>query len=332
MSLTAPFPWFGGKSRVASTVWQRFGNVRNYVEPFFGSGAVLLARPRPFDGVETVNDKDGFVANFWRAVQAAPESVARFAEWPVNENDLHARHVWLVERKEKLQARLEGDPDFYDARIAGYWVWGVSTWIGGGFCSGDGPWSSVDVDGFRQLERAANPGHQVMRRRPSSALMGVNAIGRNEAAISDGGVVGRLVRLCERLRRVSVLCGDWTRLVTDASTVFHGVTAVFLDPPYSDRADNKDGFYAQDSLSVAGDVLSWAIANGRNPMLRIALCGYEGDYSMPVDWTQFSWSAVGGYGNRKGQGAKNRHRERVWFSPHCQKPDDAQPMLWEDEA
>ena len=331
MSLTAPFPWFGGKSRVASIVWQRFGDVRNYVEPFFGSGAVLLGRPQPFEGVETVNDKDGFVANFWRAVQAAPESVARFADWPVNENDLHARHVWLVERKEKLQARLEGDPDFYDARIAGFWVWGVSTWIGGGFCSGDGPWSSVDVDGVRQLERTANPGHQVMRRRPSTCIMGVHAIARNETAISDGGIVGRLVGLCNRLRRVGVMCGDWSRLVTDASTVFHGVTAVFLDPPYSERADNKKLCYAKDNLTVASDVLSWAIANGRNPMLRIALCGYDGNYSMPVDWQQYSWSAVGGY-TKKGKAPQNRHCERIWFSPHCLKPDDAQPMLWEDEA
>ena len=43
--LKAPFPWFGGKSRVAHFVWPRFGNVGNYVEPFAGSLAVLLKRP-----------------------------------------------------------------------------------------------------------------------------------------------------------------------------------------------------------------------------------------------------------------------------------------------
>ena len=144
----------------------RFGNVQNYVEPFFGSGAVLLGRPQPFDGVETVNDKDGFVANFWRALQAAPDEVARHADWPVNENDLHARHVWLVERKKKLQARLEGDPDFYDARIAGYWVWGIACWIGSGFCSGNGPWKSVEVDGARELVHVGNDGQGVNRKLP----------------------------------------------------------------------------------------------------------------------------------------------------------------------
>lgn len=39
--LKAPFPWFGGKSRVAPQVWERFGDVDNYVEPFAGSLAVL---------------------------------------------------------------------------------------------------------------------------------------------------------------------------------------------------------------------------------------------------------------------------------------------------
>ena len=37
--LQAPFPWFGGKSQVAHIVWERFGNVPNYVEPFFGRTA-----------------------------------------------------------------------------------------------------------------------------------------------------------------------------------------------------------------------------------------------------------------------------------------------------
>jgi len=43
--LRAPFPWFGGKSRCAPVVWRALGNVPNYVEPFFGSGAVLFSRP-----------------------------------------------------------------------------------------------------------------------------------------------------------------------------------------------------------------------------------------------------------------------------------------------
>jgi hypothetical protein len=68
MELHAPFPWFGGKATVSEVVWSRFGNVPNYVEPFFGSGAVLLGRPHD-PKTETINDLDGLVANFWRAIE-----------------------------------------------------------------------------------------------------------------------------------------------------------------------------------------------------------------------------------------------------------------------
>ena len=90
-TLKAPFPWFGGKSRVASLVWERFGDTPNYVEPFAGSLAVLLGRPHE-PHTETINDKDYMVANFWRALQCDREAVAEYADWPVNEADQNARH------------------------------------------------------------------------------------------------------------------------------------------------------------------------------------------------------------------------------------------------
>ncbi|KKL96366.1 hypothetical protein LCGC14_1845200 [marine sediment metagenome] len=86
LGLKAPFPWFGGKRRVADKVWERFGDVPNYVEPFAGSLAVLLERPHQ-PHVETVNDKDGFIANFYRALAADPEGVAKWCDFPVNEAD-----------------------------------------------------------------------------------------------------------------------------------------------------------------------------------------------------------------------------------------------------
>lgn len=44
-ALKTPYPWFGGKKMVAEAVWERFGDVANSVEPFFGGGAMLLNRP-----------------------------------------------------------------------------------------------------------------------------------------------------------------------------------------------------------------------------------------------------------------------------------------------
>jgi len=120
--MKAPFPWFGGKSRVAHLVWDRFGNVPNYVEPFFGSGAVLLDRP-------------------------------------------HAPHTETINMRE----------------------------------------------------------------------------------------------LAERLRRVRVCCGNWDRICGPSPTIKHGITGVFLDPPYADAADRTQDLYAADYGDVAHAVRSWAV-------------------------------------------------------------------------
>jgi DNA adenine methylase len=316
----APFPWFGGKSRIAPLVWGRFGDVRNYIEPFFGSGAVLLNRPQPFEGVETINDADGLVCNFWRAVQHDPEAVAHHADWPVNENDLHARHMWLVERKDSLQARLEGNPDHYDAKTAGWWVWGMACWIGGEFCSGKGPWKIRKIDGARQLVHLSDAGRGVNRQ-----LVHLSDAGR--AGSGECGLLAWMQALADRLQRVRVCCGDWTRVCGgrsgDALTHFFAsgrTCAVFLDPPYADTADRDSTIYRVESLSVAHAVRKWAIAHGDDKRLRIALCGYDGEHKMPDSWTCVGWKAQGGMSsvareNKKGR--RNAYRECVWFSPHC---------------
>lgn len=146
MGMKSPYPFFGGKSRVADVVWAALGDVDLYVEPFFGSLAVLLARPY-YDCEkhhEIVNDIDGFLVNFWRAIAHDPDAVAYYADYPVTEYDLTARHLWLVNQKHELVEKLLVDPDYYDPKIAGWWVWGQSAWIGSGFCSGKGPWHIVN--------------------------------------------------------------------------------------------------------------------------------------------------------------------------------------------
>ncbi len=311
--LVAPFPWFGGKRRVADLVWPRFGSVVNYVEPFAGSLAMLLSRPQSFDGIETVNDLDGFVANFWRALAADPAGVAHWADWPVNENDQHARHIWLVQRKDALARRLEGDPMYYDVQIAGWWVWGISVWIGGGWCSGNGPWHIDDATG--QLVHLGNAGQGVHRKLVHLGNAGKGVHQHHE------GLLAWMQALAVRLRRVRVCCGDWSRVCGPTPTVAQGLTAVFLDPPYSAEAGRDMDLYRMDDGDVAHAVRDWALAHGDDPRLRIALCGYAGELVMPETWTEVAWKAQGGYsGLGNGPGRENAARERIWFSPHCHQP------------
>lgn len=337
MTLKSPFPYFGGKSKITPVVWQRLGgDLDNYIEPFFGSGAMLLARPGGASGIETVNDKDGYVSNFWRALQAAPDEVARFADWPVNENDLHARHIWLVNRRAELTGRLEGDPEFYDAKVAGWWVWGICCWIGSGWCSGNGPWNSVNGemvntgDGVkRQLPHLGGAGQGVNRKRPhlGSAGKGVNRQLPHLGGFAETGVNANddlhayFAELAARLRRVRVCSGDWERVCGPTPTFNLGITGVFLDPPYSAEAGRDNTLYATEDLIVSHRVREWCAANGDNPLMRIALCGYSGEGHEALEaqgWTAHRWKSSGGYCSQgEDTGRVNATREVIWFSPHC---------------
>ncbi len=177
--LKAPFPFFGGKRRVAHLVWERFGDVVNYVEPFFGSGAVLLDRPHEPRN-ETVNDLDCYISNFWRSVKHDPEAVARAADWPINEADLHARHRWLHSLAE-FRERMHTDSDFFDAQGAGVWVWGLSAWIGDNWCRVDPQESYPHLDRGNKgvhSDRVLNgDGTGQDRRRPDVEDQGIHVKG-----------------------------------------------------------------------------------------------------------------------------------------------------------
>ena len=308
ISLRAPFPWFGGKSRVAQIVWDRFGNVPNYVEPFFGSGAVLLARPhKPL--TETVNDLDCYVANFWRAISQDAESVAGWADWPVNEADMLARHAYLLAAME-FQKRMRTEPDYCDHRIAGWWAWGLNIWIGDGWCRHEAT----------QLPHLGNPGKGINRRLPHLGDPGTG-INRRLPHLGNPGTGSRREAICdwfialsERLRDVRVCCGEWHRVLGDSVTIKHGVTGIFLDPPY----ESAEGTYAVET-EVSAAVREWATENGDNPLLRIALCGYAGQNEMPRGWEEVYWKARKGYQKVDADGRHGGMNERIWFSPHCLK-------------
>jgi hypothetical protein len=148
---------------------------------------------------------------------------------------------------------------------------------------------------------------------------------------SSENLYAYMCALRSRLRRVRVCCGDWNRVLGPSVTVKHGVCGVFLDPPYDmrvvsssesgrDGAAPTDGLYSNHDNDLSRDVRAWAIENGDNPLLRIALCGYEGEHEFPATWECVPWKAHGGYGSQRGdRGYKNASRERIWFSPHCVK-------------
>jgi len=66
-------------------------------------------------------------------------------------------------------------------------------------------------------------------------------------------------------------------------------------------------------------VRAWCLERGDDPLLRIALCGYEGEHVMPDSWECLEWKTRGGYSSQGSPENENAKRERIWFSPHCLK-------------
>ncbi len=64
----------GSKWSIANWIIQFFPEHHSYVEPFFGSGAVLFNKP--MSNIETVNDLDDSVVNLFEWIKKDPEKLA----------------------------------------------------------------------------------------------------------------------------------------------------------------------------------------------------------------------------------------------------------------
>lgn len=318
--LRAPVPYFGSKRLAAPIIWDALGDVPNLVIGFAGSLSELLGRPVP-GKVETVNDRSGLVANFWRAVQADPDAAAAAADQPVIEVDLHAWHARLTREAAPLRERLESDPEYFDAVLAGRWAWGASAWLGGGWCDGKLWKKRPEISGGSGRARTGHGVH---------SLEGRGGYGRgvHQRAGRRAGLVAWMRALADRLRFVRIICGDFERVLSPAVTTAHGLTGVILDPPYTPEERCKRLYEVEDAKDLPEEMLvarraaRWAREHGDDPLLRIVLCGFEGEHEMPTTWRCIPWKGHGGYGlQAQGRGRANRERERLWLSPSCLRDD-----------
>jgi DNA adenine methylase len=224
---------------------------------------------------------------------------------------------------------MERDPHYYDAKIAGWWCWGLCCWIGGGWCTPHGetkdgdrnearPMLGQETKGcvgtfFNQTPALSDPTrgcvgslrNKMPKDRPCASANGrpqlddAFARGRgvhgNDNKITCEDRVAWLVewfgKIRDRLRSVRVCCGDWLRVCDSPSvTTRLGLTGVFFDPPYGDSADRDMNLYAEESGKVAGDVRAYCLERGNDPMMRIVLAGYAGEGHEVLE--QNGWTVI----------------------------------------
>lgn len=104
MKAIAKYP--GSKWSLANWIISFFPEHHSYLEPFFGSGAVLFNKPR--SNIETVNDLDDNVVNLFECIRENPQKLAQMIYMMP-----YAREVYENAFKEVPEDKFEAALSFY---------------------------------------------------------------------------------------------------------------------------------------------------------------------------------------------------------------------------
>lgn len=104
--MRAVFKYPGSKWSMAKQIISFFPAHHSYLEPFFGSGAILFNKPR--SNIETVNDLDNNVINLFKCIRNDPERLARSIYLTP-----YARDVYEKAFKENPEDPFERALNFY---------------------------------------------------------------------------------------------------------------------------------------------------------------------------------------------------------------------------
>ena len=104
MKATTKYP--GSKWSLANWIISFFPRHHSYLEPFFGSGAVLFNKPR--SNIETVNDLDNNVVNLFECIRENPEKLASLIYMTP-----YAREVYERAYREIPEDKFEKALNFY---------------------------------------------------------------------------------------------------------------------------------------------------------------------------------------------------------------------------
>ena len=97
-----PFPWIGSKEKIAPYILQLFPpKLTQYVEPFGGSGAVLLALPPDPNRLDIYNDLDAELVNLFSCIKECSNVLLRELRFlPIHGRKLFEYYRDFVAHKE----------------------------------------------------------------------------------------------------------------------------------------------------------------------------------------------------------------------------------------
>jgi DNA adenine methylase len=89
--------YVGSKWNMAKWIIQQMPEHDVYLEPFFGSGAVLFNKPPT--KIETVNDIDGNIVNLFKVIREKPQELARLIEFTPYSREEYYQSFELLEQE-----------------------------------------------------------------------------------------------------------------------------------------------------------------------------------------------------------------------------------------
>jgi len=101
-NMNAVLKYPGSKWSLASWIVSHFPQHHSYLEPFFGSGAVLFTKPR--SNIETVNDLDSDIINLFRWIQENPDRLAKRIRWTPYAREVYDRAFEMQQTDPLLRA------------------------------------------------------------------------------------------------------------------------------------------------------------------------------------------------------------------------------------
>jgi DNA adenine methylase len=286
----SPFPWFGGKQRLADDLIALFPPHDVYVEVFGGGGSVLFSKASTT--LDVYNDLDDGLVTFFRMLRDRPEDLV-----PLLELTPYARAEWLECRQTWRRAEDEVE------RARRWFV--VATQTFGGM---------IGRDPEREALRTGWRSEKSLGRGWGGERLGRMHLSR---AASNANRVDHIWRFVDRMRRVQVEQLDWR----DCLEKYDQPAAVFyLDPPYVPTTRRGGGYNheltPEEHEELVERILSLegvAIVSGYDHPIYAPLVERGGF----VRHTFGVWCTAA---QRSADAARDRRLEVIWASPRAAAP------------
>lgn len=323
MARCLPFRWYGGKYSHLKWLLPQLPQTHRYIEPFGGSGAVLLNRePSP---VEVYNDRDSDVTNFFKVLRDdRDELLEKIALTPFSREEF------------KYAIEKQGDEDLTDIEKARlFFIRAGQVRSGLAQDATPGRWAYCKSASRRDMASAVSRWHSRLDHLEQAAdriggYSEVEAVikelrqeGKDEVADKLEGLNNReavkalqgakMEDMADRFRRVQIENRDAIDVIQTYGD--SGDSLIYCDPPYphGSRSDGTTTAYRYEMTDEEHAELAEVLHNSE---AKVAISSYRCDLTEELycDWNRIDV-------RKTSHTSKEDREESLWLNYPVPSPD-----------